>query len=77
MGAWPDMPDGVTDRPADVWETLLAVVDAAGGTWPDRPRGVRDAGGRVQGVRLVGVPDGVDGTKEPLPGGIGEGFRPW
>ena len=36
--AWPDMPDGVTDRPADMWEPLLAVADAAGGTWPDRAR---------------------------------------
>ncbi|WP_329411589.1 DUF3631 domain-containing protein [Streptomyces sp. NBC_00704] len=38
MGAWPDMPDGVADRPADVWEPLLAIADAAGGTWPDRAR---------------------------------------
>ncbi|MGW2831330.1 DUF3631 domain-containing protein [Streptomyces sp. NPDC001286] len=38
MGAWPDMPDGVADRPADVWEPLLAVADAAGGHWPDRAR---------------------------------------
>ncbi|MFH9578509.1 DUF3631 domain-containing protein [Streptomyces globisporus] len=36
--AWPEMPDGVTDRPADVWEPLLAVADAAGGTWPARAR---------------------------------------
>lgn len=36
--AWPEMPDGVTDRPADVWESLLAIADAAGGTWPDRAR---------------------------------------
>ena len=36
--AWPQMPDGVTDRPADVWEPLLAVADAAGGTWPRRAR---------------------------------------
>ena len=35
--AWPEMPDGVTDRPADVWEPLLAVADAAGGDWPDGP----------------------------------------
>lgn len=32
--AWPAMPDGVTDRPADVWEPLLAIADAAGGHWP-------------------------------------------
>ncbi|MBT2490398.1 DUF3631 domain-containing protein [Streptomyces sp. ISL-96] len=38
QGAWPEMPDGVTDRPADVWEPLLAVADAAGGTWPQRAR---------------------------------------
>lgn len=37
-GAWPAMPDGVNDRPADVWEPLLAVADAAGGDWPDRAR---------------------------------------
>lgn len=34
----PVMPEGVTDRPADVWEPLLAVADAAGGHWPDRAR---------------------------------------
>ncbi|EGX56214.1 hypothetical protein SZN_28953 [Streptomyces zinciresistens K42] len=38
MGAWPEMPDGVSDRPADVWESLLAIADAAGGDWPDRAR---------------------------------------
>jgi hypothetical protein len=38
VGAWPEMPDGVTDRPADVWEPLLAVADAVGGDWPRRGR---------------------------------------
>ncbi|MCW8122101.1 MULTISPECIES: DUF3631 domain-containing protein [Streptomyces violaceoruber group] len=38
VDAWPDMPEGVTDRPADVWEPLLAIADAAGGHWPDRAR---------------------------------------
>ncbi|MFD5815160.1 DUF3631 domain-containing protein [Streptomyces sp. NPDC127038] len=37
-GAFPALPDGVTDRPADVWEPLLAVADAAGGVWPGRAR---------------------------------------
>ena len=33
------MPEGVNDRPADVWEPLLAIADAAGGDWPRaRPR---------------------------------------
>ncbi|GGU84494.1 hypothetical protein GCM10010260_16940 [Streptomyces filipinensis] len=36
--AWPEMPEGVTDRPADVWEPLLAVADAVGGHWPARAR---------------------------------------
>jgi len=37
-GAFPEMPEGVNDRPADVWEPLLAVADIAGGTWPGRAR---------------------------------------
>ena len=37
-GAFPDMPEGVNDRPADVWEPLLAVADVVGGTWPKRAR---------------------------------------
>lgn len=36
--AWPEMPDGITDRPADCWEPLLAIADAAGGRWPSRAR---------------------------------------
>jgi hypothetical protein len=36
--AWPVMPEGVTDRNADVWEPLLAVADAVGGAWPERAR---------------------------------------
>lgn len=36
--AYPEMPDGITDRPADVWEPLLAIADAAGGHWPDTAR---------------------------------------
>ncbi len=30
----PELPEGVTDRPADVWEPLLAIAQAAGGRWP-------------------------------------------
>jgi hypothetical protein len=32
------MPDGITDRNADVWEALFSVADAAGGEWPQRAR---------------------------------------
>ena len=31
---WPEMPEGINDRDADVWEALLAVADLAGGRWP-------------------------------------------
>jgi hypothetical protein len=34
----PSMPKSLTDRPADVWEALLSVADAAGGEWPERAR---------------------------------------
>jgi hypothetical protein len=37
-GAYPELPEGVADRPADVWEPLIAVADAAGGDWPRRAR---------------------------------------
>jgi hypothetical protein len=36
--AYPDMPPGIEDRDADVWEPLLAVADATGGDWPERAR---------------------------------------
>jgi hypothetical protein len=35
---WPDLPEGVTDRAADVWESLLIVADLAGGDWPELAR---------------------------------------
>ena len=33
---WPVMPEGITDRNADVWEALLSVADAAGGKCRNR-----------------------------------------
>jgi hypothetical protein len=36
--AQPDMPNGITDRPAEVWEPLLAIADTAGGHWPHTAR---------------------------------------
>ncbi len=35
---WPEMPPGIEDRDADVWEALLAVAELAGGHWPERAR---------------------------------------
>jgi hypothetical protein len=34
----PDMPDGIQDRDADVWEPLIVIADIAGGEWPERAR---------------------------------------
>jgi hypothetical protein len=36
--AWPDLPDGIEDRDADIWEPILAIADAAGGHWPTTAR---------------------------------------
>jgi len=36
--ARPEMPPGIEDRAADMWEPLLAIADAAGGNWPKRAR---------------------------------------
>ncbi|MGH3755047.1 MAG: DUF3631 domain-containing protein [Pseudonocardiaceae bacterium] len=58
--AQPDMPRGVTDRPAEIWEPLLAIADTAGGHWPHTARNacrhfVLDAGPQITslGVRLL------------------------
>jgi hypothetical protein len=42
-GAWPAMPESITDRDADVWEPLLAIADAVGGDWPVRAREAAEA----------------------------------
>jgi Protein of unknown function (DUF3631) len=52
LNAYPAMPEGITDRNADVWESLLSVADAAGGPWPERAR--------VAAVALVA--DAMGGT---------------
>jgi len=36
--ARPEMPPGVEDRAADMWEPLLAVADLVGSEWPARAR---------------------------------------
>jgi hypothetical protein len=57
-GAWPDMPEGVSDRDADVWESLLAVADAAAGHWPQTARDACEAlvkAAKGNGVESLGV----------------------
>jgi hypothetical protein len=34
----PEIPEGLTDRQADIWRELLKIADAAGGRWPARAR---------------------------------------
>ena len=36
--AWPKLPDGIVDRPAEIWEPLIAIADVAGGDWPETAR---------------------------------------
>jgi len=59
--AEPPMPEGINDRPADVWEALLAISDLAGDEWSERARAacVKLNGERAEadvssGVRLLG-----------------------
>lgn len=70
---WPVMPDGITDRDADVWEPLLAVADAAGGEWPALARQaalgiLNDARDRpaTLGVRLLADVRRVFGDEKRL-----------
>jgi Protein of unknown function (DUF3631) len=55
----PELPEGVTDRPADCWEPLVAIGDAAGGRWPVSARAACTAlvaaadDDQSPGVRLV------------------------
>ena len=70
---WPDMPPGIADRDADVWEALLAVGDLAGHHWPERARVaavtlVTDSGGHARslGVTLLGDLRTVFGSANKL-----------
>lgn len=55
--AEPEMPEGVTDRAADIWEPLLAIADLAGDEWAHRAReaAVYVVKGRVAEDQSVGV----------------------
>lgn len=72
--SWPTMPDGVEDRPAEVWEPLLAVAEAAGGVWPERARAaclslVKVAADRrvTLGIRLLADLRTIFGDMDALP----------
>ena len=74
LNTFPTMPDGITDRAADVWEALLSVADAAGGEWPSRARVtavtlVTDTlgGSPSLGVRLLSDLKTVFGERTAVP----------
>jgi hypothetical protein len=72
--AWPDMPDGIKDRDADVWEPLLAIADEAGDDWPERARvaavtlvTLSKESTPSLGVRLLADLREIFGSEEVLP----------
>lgn len=72
-GRWPELPAGITDRNADVWEALIMVADHAGGSWPERARvsavtlvTAAIAGTPSMGVRLLGDLRTIFGDSEHM-----------
>jgi hypothetical protein len=73
IDTWPVMPDGIEDRNADVWESLLVVADAAGGDWPERARlaavalvADAKAGSPSLGIRLLSDLKKIFGSNDSL-----------
>jgi hypothetical protein len=70
---WPELPPGIEDRSADVWEPLITIADAVGGDWPKRARDAAvalvTAGKEVEpslGVRLLAnIREVLDAEKLP------------
>jgi hypothetical protein len=72
--AWPELPESVTDRNADIWESLIAIADLAGHAWPGRARGsavalvaASMAGTPSLGVRLLADIRTAFGDDEAMP----------
>lgn len=72
--ARPDMPEGIVDRDADVWEPLLAIADMAGGDWPRLARvaavalvALSRAATPSLGIRLLSDLRDVFGDREQVP----------
>lgn len=57
--AWPEVPEGMEDRDAELVEPLIAVAEAAGGDWPERAR-------HAVKVLLRGEPEEDDDPTTPL-----------
>ncbi len=72
--AWPDLPDGVSDRRAEAWEPLISIADIAGGDWPERVRvaAVADVAAYMErtpslGIRLLMDIRQVFGDRDAVP----------
>jgi uncharacterized protein DUF3631 len=72
--ARPDLPAGIEDRNADVWEPLLAIADAIGGDWPKRARdaavalvGAATDAEPSLGIRLLADLKTVFGDRDHMP----------
>jgi hypothetical protein len=70
---WPELPPGIDDRDADVWESLIAVANMAGGDWPVRAHVAAVAfvaaskeGETSLGVRLLADIKVVFGTADQM-----------
>jgi hypothetical protein len=55
-GARPEVPEGLNDRAADIWEPMLALADLAGGEWP---RLAREAATALSAQAQEGSPVGT------------------
>jgi hypothetical protein len=53
---WPEPPDGIEDRAAELWEPLLAVGEVVGGEWAERARNA---------CRVLGLGEPEDDDDEP------------
>lgn len=70
---FPDLPEGIVDRNADIWESLITIADCADEEWSDRARVaavalVADSVDMVAslGVRLLGDMKPIFGEKESI-----------
>lgn len=57
--SWPEPPDGIEDRAAELWEPLLAVGEVVGGEWAERAR-------NACRVLALGQPEDDDEPSTPV-----------
>jgi hypothetical protein len=74
INGWPDMPNGIEDRNADMWEALVAVANEAGGDWPEKARQAATAFVKAArdiepslGIRLLADLKNVFGDAKEMP----------